>query len=80
MKDEANPTGKRAGPGFRLLEYAAAGVLLLVLAALAWMTVAAYAPTTAGAVVSELQVIGVIVLLVIALGLVSVVALLHTRK
>ncbi|HEY3969308.1 MAG TPA: hypothetical protein VGM05_32450 [Planctomycetaceae bacterium] len=80
MKDKENPAGKVAGPGFRLLEYMTAGVLLLVLGVLAWMTVAAYSPIAPGAVVSDQQVIAVNVLLVTALGLVSVVALLYTRK
>ena len=65
---------------FRVLEQVTAGVLLLVLGALAWMIIDAYWPTASGFAVSEATVIGLIVLLLAALGLVSVVALLHTRK
>ncbi|MBI3864401.1 MAG: hypothetical protein HY290_21165 [Planctomycetia bacterium] len=72
--------GRTPRPEFRLLEQLTAGVLLLVLAALAWMTIAAYLPAAKDAVVSEPLVIGVIVLLLAALALVSIVALLHTRK
>ena len=80
MNAEKHPQGNASRPVFRILEYVTAGMLLLVLGILAWMTVAAYQPTAAGAVVPDLQVIGAIVLLLVALALVSVVALLHTRK
>lgn len=80
MKDEHNTTGKASRPTFLILEYVTAGVLLLVLGSLAWMSLAAYRPAAAGAVVSEPLVVGAIVLLLAALGLVSIVALLHTRK
>jgi hypothetical protein len=68
------------GRHFPILERVTAAVLLLVLLALTWMVLAAYWPTAAGWATIEFQVIGVIVLLTLALLLVSVVALLHTRR
>ena len=64
----------------RLLERAAAGLLLLVLAALGWMIVASYNPEWGRLASLELEVVLVVGLLLAALVLVSVVALLHTRR
>ena len=71
-----------AAPGllYRLLEQTASSVLFLVLAALGWMTVAAYFPEWGRLASLEVEVIGLVGLLLAALLLVSVVALLHTRK
>ena len=74
----SNP--KPQHPSYRLLELAASAVLQLVLAAVCWMIVVAYYPEWGRMANVELEVIGIVALLVAALGLVSVVALLHTRK
>lgn len=63
-----------------LLETLTALVLLLVLATTAWMALAAYWPDTFALGPTSLEVIAVIVLLTIALLLVSIVALVHTRR
>jgi hypothetical protein len=65
---------------YRLVEGFASGVLLLVLAALGWMIVAAYVPEWGRSASLEFEVIVIVSLLLAALGLVSVVALLHTRR
>jgi len=67
------------GVGFALLERLTAIVLLLVVASLGWILVAAYQPDWVGAQAEEKQAVVILVLLATALGLVSVVALLHTR-
>jgi hypothetical protein len=64
---------------YRLLEPITAIVLLLVIAALGWMTLAAYEPAWGQGAGAEMQVVIVLALLGAALVLVSVVALLHTR-
>ena len=76
MNLDPAPRGKH----FPILERVTAAVLLLVLLALGWMVLAAYWPPTAGWATLEFQVVAVILLLVLALLLVSVVALLHTRR
>lgn len=63
-----------------LLETLTALVLLLVLAATGWMALVAYWPDTFALGPTNLEVIAVIALLTIALVLVSVVALVHTRS
>jgi hypothetical protein len=65
---------------YRLIEGIAAGVLLLVLASLGWMIVAAYVPEWGRAASLEFEVIFIVVLMLAALVLVSVVALMHTRR
>jgi hypothetical protein len=62
-----------------LLERVTAGLLLLVLAALGWMIVVSYNPEGGRLASLELEVVLVVGLLLAALGLVSVVALIHTR-
>jgi hypothetical protein len=62
------------------LEQITAAVLLIVLAALGWIVIAAYWPAAEHGLVPQWELIGITVLLLGALGLVSVVALLHTRK
>lgn len=62
-----------------LLELITAAVLVLVLAALAWMVAAAYWPGQFRLASIEVEVVTVSALLTAALLLVSVVALLHTR-
>ena len=69
-----------SGRAYRLLEQTTSVILLLVLAALGWMIVAAYVPEWGRLASLELEVIGIVSLLLAALVLVSVVALLHTRK
>ena len=63
-----------------LLEYVAAGALILVLASLAWIIIVAGHPTWARHGRLEVEVIVIVGLLTLALLLVSGVALLHTRK
>jgi len=66
-------------PRFPWLERLTAAVLLLVVLALGWIVLAAYQPTWARLATVELEVVLVLSLLTVGLGLVSVVALLHTR-
>jgi hypothetical protein len=68
-----------AGPGLRLLEGVTAAVLLLVIASLGGMVWAAYRPQWEPAA-TEVQVIGVLALLLAALVLVSALALWQTRR
>lgn len=63
-----------------ILEHVTAGILLMVVGALLWMILAAYRPTTGSIPVPDWQIIGVTILLLAALALISIVALLHTRK
>jgi hypothetical protein len=65
---------------YQLFEQLASAVLLLVLAALAWIILAASSPDWGRLASVELEVIGIVSLLVAALILVSIVALLHTRQ
>jgi hypothetical protein len=62
------------------LEWLTAAVLLAVLAALGWLVLAAYAPVCAGWASEEVQVVLLAGLLLVALLLVSAVALGHTRS
>jgi len=71
---------RQASPLYRLFERAVAGLLLLVLAALGWMTLASYNPEWGRLGNLELEVLLIVGLLLATLALVSVVALLHTRK
>ena len=66
--------------GTRLLEQITAAVLLLVIVTLGWIVIASYGLATDRQLVPEWELIGVATLLLSALGLVSVVALLQTRK
>lgn len=70
-----NPTPR----GQALLERLTVAVLLAVVAALGWMTLAAYAPDELRLPSLELEVVLVLGILGAALILVSLVALLHTR-
>lgn len=67
-------------PSYRWLELIASGVLRMVLAAICWMIAVAYFPEWGRMASVELEVIAIVALLVAALALVSIVALLHTRK
>jgi hypothetical protein len=67
-------------PSLRILEFFTACVLLAVLGALVWMIFAAYRPAAGSVPAPEWEIIGVTALLLAALALVSIVALLHTRK
>jgi hypothetical protein len=62
------------------LEQLVAVILVGVLLALAWILLIAYEPDIARLVSEEVEVILVVALLILALGLVSLVALLHTRS
>jgi ethanolamine permease len=64
---------------FAWLEKLTAAVLLLVVAVLGWILLAAYLPDWAGWAAGELPVVLVLGVVAVALLLVSVVALLHTR-
>jgi hypothetical protein len=61
------------------LEQLTAVVLIGVLFALGWILLMAYEPDIARLESEKVEVILVVVLLTVAVGLVSVVALLHTR-
>ncbi len=75
-----NSDSPALGPTGRLLERTAAGLLLLVLAALGWMIVASYVPEWGRLESVELEVFLIVALLLATLLLVSIVALLHTRQ
>jgi hypothetical protein len=66
-------------PPLRWLERATAAVLVVVVVAMCWMLVAAYRADWLRLPSEQAEVIVMVVLLSVALGLVSVVALLHTR-
>jgi hypothetical protein len=68
------------GTRFAWLERLTAAVLLLVLLALAAIIVLAYKPAWRLLPTVEAEVLTVLALLLAALGLVSLVALLHTRR
>lgn len=68
------------GPKFIFLERLTAALLLAVVLGLAWMIVAAYQPDWLRLASVETEVEVILTLLVAALGLVSLVALLHTRS
>ncbi|MGE5193622.1 MAG: hypothetical protein ACM3U2_14095 [Deltaproteobacteria bacterium] len=78
--DKETSDSPALSPVGRLLERAAAGLLLLVLAALGWMIVASYIPEWGRLGSLDLEVVLVVGLLLATLILVSVVALLHTRR
>jgi ethanolamine permease len=79
--EPAGPTlPPRRGLIRTLAEGVTAAVLVLVLAALAWMVLAAYRPETFGLASVEVEVVAVLALLGVALVLVSAVALGHTRS
>jgi hypothetical protein len=78
-RNEAS-SSSQTSMAYRLLERVTAAVLLLVLATLAWMIVAAYFPDWGRLASLEIEVILIIGLLLATLLLVSIVALLHTRK
>jgi hypothetical protein len=71
---------KLSAPSFPLLEKATAGALALVVLAAGWIVLAAYQPETARLASPEIEVGIVLAILLAALTLVSLVALLHTRK
>ncbi len=75
-----NSDSPALSPIGRLLERTAAGLLLLVMAALGWMSVASYVPEWGRLESLDLEVFLVVGLLLATLLLVSVVALLHTRQ
>jgi hypothetical protein len=73
--DPADET-QQASP---LLEWLAAGVLLLVAIAIAWMVLVAYRPDWLRLASLEAEVLAIVGLLIAALLLVSAVALRNTR-
>jgi hypothetical protein len=75
--DPQPPAGD--GPRYPWLERATAAVLALVLLALGWMAVAACCPEWDWRLSLDAQVGLVVALLTAALGMVSLVALLHTH-
>jgi hypothetical protein len=79
MSGERSSGPQKAAP-WAWLEWLTAAVLAAVLAAVAWMVVVAFQPGWLRLPSEEAEVVGVLALLAAALGLVSVVALLHTRK
>lgn len=69
-----------ASLSFQFLEWSTAVVLGLVVAALGWMLVAAYAPSRGRLGSDETEVVALLVLVTAALLLLSGAALVHTRK
>lgn len=63
-----------------LLERVTGVVLILVLLAVGWMMLAAYQPEWSRWLSTPVEILIVLILLFAALALVSVVALLHTRR
>jgi hypothetical protein len=80
MTPENNSRLEPSNRLYRVVEQIASAVLLLVLAALGWIIIAASSPAWGRLASLELEVIGIVALLLAALMLVSVVALMHTRK
>ena len=78
--DDATSPLRQAGALYRLFERAVAGLLLLVLAALGWMSLVSYKPEWGRLGNLELEVLLIVGLLLATLALVSVVAFLHTKK
>src|SRR5207245_10803492 len=72
--------GPASEPRYPLLERVTALVLVLVVLALGWIIGAAYLPGMPRLASAEMEVLVVLALLSLALLLVSVVALLHTRS
>jgi hypothetical protein len=62
------------------LERLTAVVLVIVILAVAWMVLVAWQPDWLRVWSEEVEAVLVLVLLTVAVGLVSVVALLHTRR
>jgi hypothetical protein len=77
MKDANAASGPAA---IRWLEHLTALVLILVIGALGWIVVMACQPAWWEAIALDAQIVIVLGLLVAALGLVSIVALVHTRS
>ena len=73
------PTREPPPRTYPVLERLTAGVLLAFIISLAWMITVAYIPGFCRLMSVEVEVILMLVLLIAALGLVSLVALLHTR-
>ena len=77
MKDANASNGPSA---LRWLEHLTALVLILVIGALGWIVMMACQPAWYEAIALDAQIVVVLGLLAAALGLVSVVALVHTRS
>jgi hypothetical protein len=80
-KNELSPDQRPwASTSFLLLEWVTAAVLVLVLAALGWMAAADRLPTACRLPSLEMEILAVLGLLTVALLLVSVLALFHTKE
>jgi hypothetical protein len=71
--------GQADRPRYPVLEGITAVILVLVLLSLGWMALGAWQPGWTAWVSEEAQVWGAVALLMASLGMVSLVALLHTR-
>jgi hypothetical protein len=71
---------RSSGAWFLLLERVTAAALVAVLLSMGWMVLVVYVPACGEIVSTEVEVLIVIGLLTTSLILVSVVALLHTRR
>ena len=80
INSENDHLQRPAARGTRFLEQITSTVLLLVMATLGWIVFIAYSQASDRQMVRPWELIGVTGLLLLALGLVSLVALLHTRK
>jgi hypothetical protein len=78
--DLSDDAGRQAIRPGSFLENVTAAVLIAVVLALGWVMVMAYQPESARLPSLEAEVVFTLVLLAAALILVSVVALLHTRR
>jgi ABC-type nickel/cobalt efflux system permease component RcnA len=74
------PVGSSGSGLLLVLEYVTGCVLVLVVLALACLTLAAYVPKIDWGLTEAQQVVGILGLLTAGLALVSIVALLHTRR
>ena len=80
INSENDQVQRPASRGTRFLEQITSAVLLLVMGTLVWIVFIAYTQAADRQIVQQWELIGVTGLLLLALGLVSLVALLHTRK
>ncbi len=80
VNSENDQVQRPASRGTRFLKQITSTALLLVMATLGWIVFIAYSQASDRQMVRPWELIGVTGLLLLALGLVSLVALLHTRK
>ena len=77
--DLSSSSQKANGPLLTLLERITAVLLIAVMIAIGWIVLIAYQPSIFRLASDEAEVLIIVSLLVVTLGMVSLVALLHTR-